>query len=264
MKHTVRVLLLLAVTTLGLSALSGSASATTSTPRGKLPSVTCSGSLVSIVLNLPEANSTAPTGSTVEVLGRIISAPDADLGLGVDESISNVIDSLTAALNGGAGVQAEGEGGSIRARLSPLQTGENTILVAVSIDTGDDLERLTCKLKVTGVSDTSPTTLVPAGDDAAAVPTATVPLSPTTSLPGSTATSDPGSPTTSVPTAGAAASVQGASATSSAATPAASPQGELAFTGKSSVPLGLLGLALALLGAGLLMIERKQRLKQAV
>ena len=256
MKHTVRVLLLLAVTTLGLSALSGSASATTSTPRGKLPSVTCSGSLVSIVLNLPEANSTAPTGSTVEVIGRIISAPDADLGLGLDESISNVIDSLTAALNGGAGVQAEGEGGSIRARLSPLQTGENTILVAVSIDTGDDLERLTCKLKVTGVSDTSTTTLVPVDGDAAAAPTATVPPSPTTSVPGSTATS--------VPTAGAAASVQGASITSSAATPAASPQGELAFTGKSSVPLGLLGLALALLGAGLLMSERKQRLKQAV
>jgi hypothetical protein len=212
--------------------------------------------LVSIVLNGPAANSTAPTGSTVDVLGRIISAPDADLGLGVDESISNVIDSLTAALNGGAGVQAEGEGGSIRASLSPLQTGENTITVAVSIDTGDDLERLTCKLKVTGVSDTSTTTLVPVDGDAAAAPTATVPPSPTTSVPGSTATS--------VPTAGAAASVQGASITSSAATPAASPQGELAFTGKSSVPLGLLGLALALLGAGLLMIERKQRLKQAV
>ena len=256
MKHTVRVLLLLAVTTLGLSALSGSASAATSTPRAILPSVTCSGSLVTIVLNLPEANSTAPTGSTVEVIGRIISAPDADLGLGLDESISNVIDSLTAALNGGAGVQAEGEGGSIRARLSPIQTGENTILVAVSIDTGDDLERLTCKLKVTGVSDTSTTTLVPVDGDAAAAPTATVPPSPTTSVPGSTATS--------VPTAGAAASVQGASITSSAATPAASPQGELAFTGKSSVPLGLLGLALALLGTGLLMIERKQRLKQAV
>ena len=256
MKNTVRILLLLAVTTLGLSALSGSASATTSTPRGQLPSVTCSGSLVSIVLNGPAANSTAPTGSTVDVLGRIISAPDADLGLGVDESISNVIDSLTAALNGGAGVQAEGEGGSIRASLSPLQTGENTITVAVSIDTGDDLERLTCKLKVTGVSDTSTTTLVPVDGDAAAAPTATVPPSPTTSVPGSTATS--------VPTAGAAASVQGASITSSAATPAASPQGELAFTGKSSVPLGLLGLALALLGAGLLMIERKQRLKQAV
>lgn len=255
MKHTVRVLLLLAVTTLGLSALSGSASAATSTPRAILPSVTCSGSLVTIVLNLPEANSTAPTGSTVEVIGRIISAPDADLGLGLDESISNVIDSLTAALNGGAGVQAEGEGGSIRARLSPIQTGENTILVAVSIDTGDDLERLTCKLKVTGVSDTSTTTLVPVDGDAAAAPTATVPPSPTTSV--------PGSPATSVPTAGAAASVQGASITSSAATPAASPQGELAFTGKSSVPLGLLGLALALLGAGLLMIERKQRARQA-
>lgn len=255
MKHTVRVLLLLAVTTLGLSALSGSASAATSTPRAILPSVTCSGSLVTIVLNLPEANSTAPTGSTVEVIGRIISAPDADLGLGLDESISNVIDSLTAALNGGAGVQAEGEGGSIRARLSPLQTGENTITVAVSIDTGDDLERLTCKLKVTGVSDTSTTTLVPVDGDAAAAPTATVPPSPTTSV--------PGSPATSVPTAGAAASVQGASITSSAATPAASPQGELAFTGKSSVPLGLLGLALALLGAGLLMIERKQRARQA-
>jgi hypothetical protein len=211
--------------------------------------------LVTIVLNLPEANSTAPTGSTVEVIGRIISAPDADLGLGLDESISNVIDSLTAALNGGAGVQAEGEGGSIRARLSPLQTGENTITVAVSIDTGDDLERLTCKLKVTGVSDTSTTTLVPVDGDAAAAPTATVPPSPTTSV--------PGSPATSVPTAGAAASVQGASITSSAATPAASPQGELAFTGKSSVPLGLLGLALALLGAGLLMIERKQRARQA-
>jgi hypothetical protein len=211
--------------------------------------------LVTIVLNLPEANSTAPTGSTVEVIGRIISAPDADLGLGLDESISNVIDSLTAALNGGAGVQAEGEGGSIRARLSPIQTGENTILVAVSIDTGDDLERLTCKLKVTGVSDTSTTTLVPVDGDAAAAPTATVPPSPTTSV--------PGSPATSVPTAGAAASVQGASITSSAATPAASPQGELAFTGKSSVPLGLLGLALALLGAGLLMIERKQRARQA-
>ncbi len=255
MKHTVRVLLLLAVTTLGLSALSGSASAATSTPRAILPSVTCSGSLVTIVLNLPEANSTAPTGSTVEVIGRIISAPDADLGLGLDESISNVIDSLTAALNGGAGVQAEGEGGSIRARLSPIQTGENTITVAVSIDTGDDLERLTCKLKVTGVSDTSTTTLVPVDGDAAAAPTATVPPSPTTSV--------PGSPATSVPTAGAAASVQGASITSSAATPAASPQGELAFTGKSSVPLGLLGLALALLGAGLLMIERKQRARQA-
>ena len=255
MKHTVRVLLLLAVTTLGLSALSGSASAATSTPRAILPSVTCSGSLVTIVLNLPEANSTAPTGSTVEVIGRIISAPDADLGLGLDESISNVIDSLTAALNGGAGVQAEGEGGSIRARLSPLQSGENTITVAVSIDTGDDLERLTCKLKVTGVSDTSTTTLVPVDGDAAAAPTATVPPSPTTSV--------PGSPATSVPTAGAAASVQGASITSSAATPAASPQGELAFTGKSSVPLGLLGLALALLGAGLLMIERKQRARQA-
>ena len=255
MKHTVRVLLLLAVTTLGLSALSGSASAATSTPRAILPSVTCSGSLVTIVLNLPEANSTAPTGSTVEVIGRIISAPDADLGLGLDESISNVIDSLTAALNGGAGVQAEGEGGSIRARLSPLQTGENTITVAVSIDTGDDLERLTCKLKVTGVSDTSTTTLVPVDGDAAAAPTATVPPSPTTSV--------PGSPATSVPTAGAAASVQGASITSSAATPAASPQGELAFTGKSSVPLGLLGLALALLGAGLLMFERKHRARQA-
>ena len=255
MKYTVRVLLLMAVTTLGLSALSGSASAATSTPRAILPSVTCSGSLVSIVLNGPEANSTAPTGSTVDVLGRIISAPDADLGLGVDESISNVIDSLTASLNGGAGVQAEGEGGSIRALLSPLQTGENTITVAVSIVTGDDLERLTCKLKVTGVSDTSTTTLVPVDGDAAAAPTATVPPSPTTSV--------PGSPATSVPTAGAAASVQGASITSSAATPAASPQGELAFTGKSSVPLGLLGLALALLGAGLLMIERKQRARQA-
>lgn len=250
MKHTVRVLLLLAVTTLGLSALSGSASAATSTPRAILPSVTCSGSLVTIVLNLPEANSTAPTGSTVEVIGRIVSAPDADLGLGLDESISNVIDSLTAALNGGAGVQAEGEGGSIRARLSPIQTGENTILVAVSIDTGDDLERLTCKLKVTGVSDTSTTTLVPVDGDAAAAPTADV---STTTVPTAT----------SVPTAGAAASVQGASITSSAATPAASPQGELAFTGKSSVPLGLLGLALALLGAGLLMVERKQRAKQA-
>ena len=260
MKHTVRVLLLLAVTTLGLSALSGSASATTSTPRAILPSVTCSGSLVTIVLNGPEANSTAPTGSTVEVLGRIISAPDADLGLGVDESISNVIDSLTAALNGGSGVQAEGEGGSIRARLSPIQTGENTILVAVSIDTGPDLERLTCKLKVTGVSDTSTTTLVPV-DDAATAPTADA---STTTVPGSSTTTVPGSPARTVPTTGAGASVQGASATSSAATPAASPQGELAFTGKSSVPLGLLGLALALLGAGLLMIERKQRVKQAV
>ncbi len=244
MKNTVRILLLLAVTTLGLSALSGSASATTSTPRGDLPSVTCSGRLVSIKLNGPRANSTAPTGSTVEVLGRIISAPGADLGLGLDEGISNVIDSLTASLNGGARVQAEGEGGSIRASLSPLQTGENTITVAVSIDTGDDEEELTCKLKVTGVSETPTTTLVPV-DDAATAPTADV-------------------STTTVPAAGAAVSVQGASLTAPAATPAASPQTELAFTGKSSVPLGLLGLALALLGAGLLMIERKQRLKQAV
>jgi hypothetical protein len=261
MKYTVRVLLLLAVTTLGLSALSGPASATTSTPRGKLPSVTCSGSLVSIVLNGPEANSTAPTGSTVDVLGRIISAPDADLGLGVDESISNVIDSLTASLNGGAGVQAEGEGGSIRALLSPLQTGENTITVAVSIDTGDDLERLSCKLKVTGVSETPTTTLVPVDDDAATAPTADA---STTTIPGSSTTTVPGSPATTVPTTGAGVSVLGASRTSPAATPAASPQGELAFTGKSSLPLGLLGLALALLGAGLLMIERKQRVKQAV
>ena len=259
MKNTVRILLLLAVTTLGLSALSGSASATTSTPRGDLPSVTCSGRLVSIKLNGPRANSTAPTGSTVEVLGRIISAPGADLGLGLDEGISNVIDSLTASLNGGAKVQAEGEGGSIRASLSPLQTGENTITVAVSIDTGDDEEELTCKLKVTGVSETPTTTLVPV-DDAATAPTADV---STTTVPGSSTTTVPGSPATTVPTTGAAASVQGASATSSAATPAASPQSELALTGKSSVPLGLLGLALALLGAGLLMIERKQRVKQA-
>ncbi|KLR61215.1 hypothetical protein IMCC26207_10854 [Actinobacteria bacterium IMCC26207] len=253
MKHTVRVLLLLAVTTLGLSALSGSASATTSTPRAIVPSTTCSGSLVSIVLNGPGGSSTAPTGSTVEVRGRIIMAPGADLGLGVDESISNVIDSITASLNGGAGVDAEGEGGSIRASLSPIQTGENTITVKVDIDTGDDEEELTCKFKVTGVSETPTTTLVPV-DDAATAPTADV---STTTVP--TATTVPAAG--AVPTA--AASVQGASATSSAATPAASPQSELAFTGKSSVPLGLLGLALALLGAGLLMIERKQRVKQA-
>ncbi|MEI7888646.1 MAG: hypothetical protein WCJ04_14775 [Actinomycetes bacterium] len=208
------------------------------------------------MLNGPEANSTAPTGSTVDVRGRIISAPGADLGLGVDESISNVIDSLTASLNGGAGVQAEGEGGSIRALLSPLQTGENTIAVAVSIDTGDDLERLTCKFKVTGVSETPTTTLVPV-DDAATAPTADA---STTTVPGSSTTSVPTA--TTVPTAGA--SVQGASLTASAATPAASPQSELAFTGKSSLPLGLLGLALALLGAGLLMIERAQRAKQRV
>lgn len=247
MKHTVRVLLLLAVTTLGLSALSGSASATTSAPRESRSSVTCSGRLVSIVLNGPEANSTAPTGSTVEVLGRIISAPGADLGLGSDESISNVIDSLGASLNGGARVEAEGEGGSIRASLSPLQTGENTITVSVDIDTGDDEEELTCKFKVTGVSETPTTTLVPV-DDAATTPTADV---STTTVP--TATTVPA----------AAASVQGAALTAPAATPAASPQTELAFTGKSSVPLGLLGLALALLGTGLLMIERKQRVKQA-
>ena len=244
MKHTVRVLLLLAVTTLGLSALSGSASATTSTPRGDLPSVTCSGRLVSIKLNGPRANSTAPTGSTVEVLGRIISAPGADLGLGLDEGISNVIRDVGANLNGAEGVEAEGEGGSIRASLSPLQTGENIILVGVYIVTGDDEEELTCKLKVTGVSETPTTTLVPV-DDAATAPTADV-------------------STTTVPTASAPVSVQGASLTAPAATPAASPQSELAFTGKSSVPLGRLGLALALLGAGLLMIERKQRLKQAV
>lgn len=180
-------------------------------------------------------------------------APGADLGLGVDESISNVIDSITASLNGGAGVDAEGEGGSIRASLSPIQTGENTITVKVDIDTGDDEEELTCKFKVTGVSETPTTTLVPV-DDAATAPTADV---STTTVP--TATTVPAAG--AVPTA--AASVQGASATSSAATPAASPQSELAFTGKSSVPLGLLGLALALLGAGLLMIERKQRVKQA-
>ncbi|MCX6523942.1 MAG: hypothetical protein NTX58_04115 [Actinobacteria bacterium] len=202
---------------------------------------------MSIVLNGPEANSTAPTGSTVEVLGRIISAPGADLGLGSDESISNVIDSLGASLNGGARVEAEGEGGSIRASLSPLQTGENTITVSVDIDTGDDEEELTCKFKVTGVSETPTTTLVPV-DDAATTPTADV---STTTVP--TATTVPA----------AAASVQGAALTAPAATPAASPQTELAFTGKSSVPLGLLGLALALLGTGLLMIERKQRVKQA-
>ena len=249
MKNTVRILLLLAVTTLGLSALSGSASATTSTPRESRSSVTCSGSLVSIELTGPEANSTAPTGSTVEVLGRIISAPGADLGLGSDESISNVIDDALVSLNGGARVDAAGEGGSIRASLSPIQSGENTITVEVDIDATDDQEELTCKFKVTGVSETPTTTLVPV-DDAATAPTADV---STTTVPTAT----------TVPTTGAAASVQGASATSSAATPAASPQSELAFTGKSSVPLGLLGLALALLGAGLLMIERKQRVKQA-
>ena len=260
MKHTVRVLLLLAVTTLGLSALSGSASATTSTPRAIVPSVSCSGRLVTIVLNFPGGSSTAPTGSTVEVLGRIISAPGADLGLGSDESISNVIDDVVVSLNGGARVDAAGEGGSIRASLSPIQSGENTITVEVDIDATDDQEELTCKFKVTGVSETPTTTLVPV-DDAATAPTADV---STTTVPGSSTTTVPGSPATTVPTTGAAASVQGASATSSAATPAASPQSELAFTGKSSVPLGLLGLALALLGAGLLMIERKQRLKQAV
>ena len=254
MKHTVRVLLLLAVTTLGLSALSGSASATTSAPRESRSSVSCSGRLVSIVLNGPEANSTAPTGSTVEVLGRIISAPGADLGLGSDESISNVIDDALVSLNGGARVDAAGEGGSIRASLSPIQSGENTITVEVDIDATDDQEELTCKFKVTGVSETSTTTLVPV-DDAATTPTADV---STTTVP--TATTVPAAGT--VPTAPA--SVQGASATAPAATPAASPQSELAFTGKSSLPLGLLGLALALLGAGLLTIERKQRLKQAV
>ena len=241
MKHTVRVLLLLAVTTLGLSALSGSASATTSTPRESRSSVTCSGSLVSIELTGPEANSTAPTGSTVEVLGRIVI---------VDESISDVILDVRAKLNGAEGVEAGGEGGSIRASLSPLQQGENIILVGVLINK----ELFSCKLKVIGVSETSTTTLVPV-DDAATTPTADV---STTTVP--TATTVPAAG--AVPTAPA--SVQGASATSSAATPAASPQSELAFTGKSSLPLGLLGLALALLGAGLLMIERKQRLKQAV
>ena len=54
--------------------------------------------------------------------------------------------------------------------------------------------------------------------------------------------------------------VLGATATATTAATAAPVQGELALTGKSALPLGLVGVSLAALGAGLLLAQRKRRL----
>lgn len=116
--------------------------------------------------------------------------------------------------------------------LSPVIEGENKIVVSGEFANEDGTFGgvFTCSVQVIGVLETTTTTSVP-------------PTIPDNTLPNSTG-----------------ASTQGAGSTRSSA--AATPEAELALTGKSSLPLGFMGLALALLGTGVLGIARKQAANQ--
>ena len=117
--------------------------------------------------------------------------------------------------------------------LSPVIEGENKIVVGGEVANDDGTLRgvFTCSVQVIGVLETTTTT------------TSVPPTIPDNTLPNSTG-----------------ASTQGAGSTRSS--PAATPEAELALTGKSSLPLGFMGLALALLGTGVLGIARKQAANQ--
>ena len=117
--------------------------------------------------------------------------------------------------------------------LSPVIEGENKIVVGGEVANDDGTLRgvFTCSVQVIGVLETTTTT------------TSVPPTIPDNTLPNSTG-----------------ASTQGAGSTRSSA--AATPEAELALTGKSSLPLGFMGLALALLGTGVLGIARKQAANQ--
>jgi|GEM_PF-1759832 len=235
MKQTVTALLLVLITALGFGAFSSTASAA---PAGREESdTTCTGRLVAIRINALEDSGTTTVGSDFDVTGQVTALDREALGLQPAEDVNAVIDFIRVQQNGTPVRTIPGSDGFFRGVVLVL-AGTSQIVVSVSIDSGDDLEDLTCKVLMTnttaGESEATTTTTV-------AVPAAGGGVVPTT--------------VPSVPTNP---SVLGATAT--ATTTAAPVQGELALTGKSSLPLGLLGVSLAALGAGLLLAQRKLRL----
>ncbi|MEX0766893.1 MAG: hypothetical protein WD029_00295 [Microthrixaceae bacterium] len=236
MKQSVRTLLVLLLAASGTVAFSHSALAATS--GSSSGGTTCTGRLISIRINALEDSSTTPDGSDFDVTGQVIAIDREALGLAPGQDIDAVIDFIGVFQNGDGVRTITASDGFFRGVVSVLEA-ESTVSVEVSIDSGDDLEELTCEVDFPGASRSETTT--------------------TTTTAVTTTTTGGGAVPTTTPTSTVRPSVKGVNATA-APTPAAV-QGELALTASNSWPLAILGISMAALGFGLLLAERKLRLR---